>query len=125
MGTSQYRGADCLRDLVRGAPWRARVGLGRAQLAAQTSLQRVSWNWGYEALRDLARRGGLRRVCLAGLLRRDFFRAASGFVAAGKATDAAEIDGKNVSAPIKVSEATITSAQREIFFKAPLHSRGP
>jgi len=85
----------------------------------------VSWKWGYEALRDLARRGGLRRLCLAGLLRRDFFLAAGVFVAAGKATDASEIDGKNVSAPMKVSEATITSAKRESFFKAPLHSRGP
>jgi hypothetical protein len=61
---------------------------------------------------------------LAGLLRRDFFLAAGVLVAAGKATDAAEIDGKNVSAPMKVSEATIISAKREIFFKAPLHSRG-
>jgi hypothetical protein len=67
----------------------------------------------------------LRRLCLAGLLRRAFFLAAGVFVAAGKATDAAEMDGKNVSAPINVSEATITSAQREIFFKAPLHSRRP
>jgi hypothetical protein len=61
---------------------------------------------------------------LAGLLRRDFFLAAGVLVAVGKATDAAEIDGKNVSAPMKVSEATIISAKREIFFKAPLHSRG-
>ena len=67
----------------------------------------------------------MRRLCLAGLLRRDFFLAAGVFAAAGKATDAAEIDGRNVSAPMKVSEATITSAKREIFFKAPLHSRGP
>src|ERR1700684_2115213 len=50
-----------------------RVGLGRAQLAAQISLQRVSWNWGYDVLRDLARRGVLRRLCLVGLLRRAFF----------------------------------------------------
>jgi hypothetical protein len=86
-------------------------------LAAQASLQRVSLNWGYEALRDLARRGVLRRLCLVGLLRRAFFLAAGVFVATGKATDAAEIDGKNVSVPMKVSEATISSAKREIFFK--------
>jgi hypothetical protein len=78
----------------------------------------------YDALRDLARRGVLRRLCLAGLVRRHFFRAAGLFVATGKATDAAEIDGKNVGAPMTVSEAMITSAKREIFFKAPLHSRG-
>jgi hypothetical protein len=48
---------------------------------------------------------------LAGLLRRAFFLAAGIFVATGKATDAAEIDGKNVSAPMKVSEATITNAK--------------
>jgi hypothetical protein len=48
---------------------------------------------------------------LVGLFRRDFFRAAGIFDATGTATDAAEIDGKNVSAPMKVSEATITNAK--------------
>ena len=71
----------------------------------------------YDFLRALERRGVLCRLCLVGLARRDFFRAAGIFAAAGKGSGAPEIDGKNVSAAMKVSEPTIKNARREIFFK--------
>ena len=60
----------------------------------------------------------MRRLCLAGLVRRHFFRAAGVFVAMGRGSGAPEIDGKKVNAPMRVSEPMITKTKREIFFKA-------